>query len=170
MDRMWSPWRSQHLDDFERAHRPPGEGSVFSRIAADPARDEDHLVLWRGTHAFVVMNLYPYNNGHLLLVPYREVDDYAALTPEEQAELAALVGRAIGWLRRALRPEGFNVGMNLGCAAGAGIPEHLHVHVVPRWAADTNFMPVTGEVKVIPEGLRATYRKLRAAIEEAGER
>lgn len=165
MDRLWSPWRSQHLEDVERRHRPPGEGSVFGRIAAEPERDAEHLVLWRGAHVFALMNLYPYNNGHLLLVPYREVADFTALSPEEQAELTALLARSMGWLRRALRPEGFNVGMNLGRAAGAGIPEHLHVHVVPRWSADTNFMPTTAEVRVIPEALRATYRKLRAVIE-----
>jgi ATP adenylyltransferase len=110
------------------------------------------------------MNLYPYNNGHLLLVPYRPVPDYTELTDGERAELAALIGRAIGWLRAALRPDGFNVGMNQGEAGGAGIPDHLHVHVVPRWRADTNFMPVTAEAKVIPEALRATYEKLLDAV------
>lgn len=164
MDRLWSPWRSQHLSDFEQAHRPAGEGTVFERIAADPARDAEHFVLWRGARVYVVMNLYPYNNGHLLLVPYRPVTDFTDLTADEQAELTALIGRAIGWLKVALRPDGFNVGMNQGEAGGAGIPDHLHVHVVPRWRADTNFMPVTGEVKVIPEGLRATYQKLRDAV------
>lgn len=167
MERLWSPWRSQHLDDFEQAHRPEGAGTVFERIAAEPTRDAEHFVLWRGGHLFVVMNLYPYNNGHLLLVPYRPVTDYTALTPAEQAELTSLIGRTIGWLRAALRPDGFNVGMNQGEAGGAGIPDHLHVHVVPRWRGDTNFMPVTGEVKVLPEALRTTYRKLRAAVEQA---
>ena len=164
MDRMWSPWRSQHLTDFERAHRPEGEGSVFARIAADPERDAEHFVVWRGERVFVVMNLYPYNNGHLLLVPYRQVADYQALTEEEQAEIAALIGRAMDWLDTALRPDGYNVGMNQGHAGGAGIPDHLHFHVVPRWRGDTNFMPVTGETKVIPEGLRETYQKLRNAV------
>lgn len=167
MERLWSPWRSQHLDDFEQTHRPEGAGTVFERIAAEPARDAEHFVLWRGDHLFVVMNLYPYNNGHLLLVPYRPVTDYTALTPDEQAELTSLIGRTIAWLRAALRPDGFNVGMNQGEAGGAGIPDHLHVHVVPRWRGDTNFMPVTGEVKVLPEALRTTYQKLRAAVELA---
>ena len=164
MDRMWSPWRSQHLADFEKEHRPGGEGTVFSRIAAEPERDAEHFVLWRGDSLFVVMNLYPYNNGHLLLVPYRPVTDYEALTTAEQTELAALIGRAMGWLRRALDPDGFNVGMNQGSAGGAGIPDHLHLHVVPRWRGDTNFMPVTGEVNLLPEALHETYGKLRDAI------
>lgn len=168
MDRLWSPWRSQHLDDFEQAHRPGGHGTVFERIAADPARDAEHFVVWRGERVYAVMNLYPYNNGHLLLVPYRPVTDYTDLTDGEQAELTALIGRAIGWLKAALRPDGFNVGMNQGEAGGAGIPDHLHVHVVPRWRGDTNFMPVTAEAKVIPEGLRATYQKLRDAVGEGG--
>jgi ATP adenylyltransferase len=163
MDRLWSPWRSQHLATFEQNHLPDGEGSVFARIAA-AEDDAEHFVVWRGEHAFVVMNLYPYNNGHLLLVPYRQVADYRELRAEEQAEIAVLIGRAIGWLDAALGPDGYNVGMNQGQAGGAGIPDHLHVHVVPRWRADTNFMPVTGDTKVIPEGLRETYQKLRAAV------
>ena len=165
MDRMWSPWRSQYLHDAEQTHRPDGEGSVFSRIAATPERDAEHLVVWRGDELFVVMNLYPYNNGHLLLVPYRPVTTYEALTVAEQTELAQLIGRAMGWLRQALAPDGFNVGLNEGAAGGAGIPDHLHLHIVPRWSGDTNFMPVTADVRVVPEALRETYRKLRAAVE-----
>lgn len=168
MDRLWSPWRSQHVASFEAAHRPAADGSVFARIAADPSRDAEHFVLWRGATVYVVMNLYPYNNGHLLVVPYREVADYDALTQAERHELADATARCIGWLRAALRPAGFNVGMNLGLAAGAGIPDHLHVHVVPRWRGDTNFMPVVADVKVVPEAMEETYRKLRAAVEADG--
>ena len=124
--------------------------------------------MWRGAAVFAVMNRYPYTNGHLLLLPYREVADYDALTPEERHELADATARAVGWLRAALAPDGFNVGMNLGAAAGAGIPRHLHLHVVPRWTGDTNFMPVVGQAKVIPEALETTWAKLRAAVEAAG--
>jgi ATP adenylyltransferase len=168
MDRMWSPWRSEHLDSFEARHRLPGKGSLFSRIAAQPERDHEHLVLWRGPSVFVLMNLYPYNNGHLMVVPYREVEDYTALTSEEQREIAHTVDRCMRWLRYALAPDGFNVGINQGAAAGAGIPEHLHVHVVPRWRGDTNFMPVVGQVKVIPEAMETTFRKLREAVAQEG--
>ena len=165
MDRMWSPWRSQHIATFKQDHTPDGEGSVFARIAAEPSEhDADHFVLWRGERVFVVMNLYPYNNGHLLLVPFRQVADYRVLTAAEQREIATLTDRALGWLDAALQPDGYNVGMNQGLAGGAGIPDHIHVHIVPRWRGDTNFMPVTGETKVIPEGLRETYEKLREAV------
>lgn len=164
MERLWSPWRSRSLSDFERAHQPDGEGTLFEQIAASDD-DAAHFVVWRGEHLFVVMNLYPYNNGHLLIVPYRPVTDFTALNDDECTELTALIARAITWLKAALQPDGFNVGMNQGEAGGAGIPDHLHVHVVPRWTGDTNFMPVTADVKVIPEAMRETYQKLREAVE-----
>jgi ATP adenylyltransferase len=164
MDRLWSPWRSQHVAEFDSRQRPPGAGSIFSRLAADAERDDDHLVLWRGERVFVVMNLYPYNNGHLLIVPYREVQRYTELTPEEQDEIARTIDRAMRWLEAALKPDGYNVGMNVLEAGGAGIPEHLHVHVVPRWRGDTNFMPVTADVKLVPEAMRETFGKLLQAV------
>ena len=169
MDRIWSPWRAQHVNTFKQNHQPPpGEGSIFARMAAEN-RDAEHLILWRGERVFVVMNLYPYNNGHVLIVPYRQVEAYEDLEPEEQIEIAATIARCIRWLQAGLSPEGFNVGMNLGKAGGAGIPEHLHVHVVPRWNGDTTFMPTIGEVKIIQEHLEETYRRLRQVIEaEAG--
>ncbi|GIV60422.1 MAG: hydrolase [Rhodothermaceae bacterium] len=165
MKRLWSPWRSQHLETWEQ--RKPGAAaapSLFTRLLAEN-EDEKNLILWRGELVFVIMNLYPYNNGHLMIVPYREVAAYEDLTPAEQAALAETLGRCIRWLNHALRPDGYNVGMNLGEAAGAGLPQHLHLHVVPRWRADTNFMPTIADVKVIPEALHDTYRKLRQAIE-----
>jgi ATP adenylyltransferase len=166
MERMWSPWRSQHIDRMSTAPiRDDDEQSLFARLAAED-RDEENLILWRGEHVFVLMNLYPYNNGHLLIIPFREVADYEDLTTDEQLAIAQTTERCIRWLRAALHPEGFNVGMNLGRAAGAGLPRHLHVHVVPRWSADTNFMATVGDTKVIPEALRQTYAKLRAAVAE----
>lgn len=169
MERMWSPWRSKHVKRATAAHtRADDAPSIFSQMADDDA-DEENLILWRGEEVFVVMNRYPYNNGHLLIVPYREVARYEALTEAEQTALARTTERCVRWLREALAAEGFNVGMNLGKAAGAGIPEHLHMHVVPRWTGDTNFMPTTAETKVLPEGLPETYRKLRAAVEASGE-
>lgn len=141
---------------------------MFSRIAAAPEHDAANFVVWRGQTVFVVMNLYPYNNGHLLIVPYAEVPTYAALDDATHVELARTIRQAMGWLRAALEPDGFNVGINEGRAAGAGIPEHLHVHIVPRWEADTNFMPVVAATKVIPEAMQATYAKLIAAVNGAG--
>jgi ATP adenylyltransferase len=145
------------------ASEPDIVRGIFAAIA-DGKDDEENLVLWRGRHVLVLMNLYPYNNGHLLIVPNREIADYELLTSEERTEIAEVTARCIGWLRAALSPDGFNVGMNLGVAAGAGIPEHLHVHVVPRWSGDTNFMPVAGEVKVIPESVRDTFEKLQRVV------
>ncbi|MEM8557397.1 MAG: HIT domain-containing protein [Bacteroidota bacterium] len=162
LDRLWSPWRAAHVESYETP--PPGTGSVFSRIAATPERDAEHFVVWRGETVFVVMNLYPYNNGHLLIVPYAEVPTYADLDDATHIEIARTIRRAMGWLRTALAPDGFNVGINEGAAAGAGIPEHLHVHVVPRWAADTNFMPTLAGTKVIPEAMCTTYSKLLKAV------
>ena len=139
--------------------------SLFERIGEDD-RDEENLVVWRGESVYVVMNLFPYNNGHLLIVPYRKVEQYEELSSGEQIEIAATIERCIRWLRTALDPDGFNVGMNLGRAAGAGVPEHLHMHVVPRWSGDTNFMPSTADLKVIPEAMQDTYNKLRDAASD----
>lgn len=161
---MWSPWRSKHIDALSERAGESGSGDLFERLAASDD-DAASLIIWRGERVFVVMNLYPYNNGHLLIVPYRKVARYEDLTSDEQVDLSATIERCIRWLRAALNPEGFNIGMNLGKAAGAGVPEHLHVHVVPRWSGDTNFMPTTADVKVVPEGIQDTYAKLRAAVE-----
>lgn len=163
MDRMWSPWRAEYVS--KATDRPPPEGtSIFSALENEE-NDEENLILWRGDQVFVIMNRYPYNNGHLLIVPYRQVEHYEALDPSEQQAIAVTVERCIRWLREALSPDGFNVGLNLGSAAGAGIPQHLHVHVVPRWESDTNFMSSTGETRVLPEDLSSTYQKLRSAVQ-----
>lgn len=163
LDRLWSPWRSRHVQTFAGDDRADGR-SLFTRLADDPARDAERFVLYRSAHVYVVLNAFPYTNGHLLVIPYREVADYDALTPEEAYDLADTTRRALGWLRAALRPDGFNVGMNLGAGAGAGLPGHLHQHVVPRWTGDTNFMPVVGEAKVVPEALDTTYARLKAVM------
>lgn len=163
---MWSPWRSKYVaETAERAASEEGP-SLFTRLAED-GDDEKHLILWRGDLVFVILNLHPYNNGHLLIVPYHEVTAYTDLTPNEQNAIAAAVDRCMRWQTRAFSPDGFNVGMNLGIAAGAGIPEHLHVHVVPRWSGDTNFMTTTGDTRVIPQDLHETFEALRAVMELA---
>lgn len=166
---MWSPWRSKHIESLSApADDAADDRSLFIRLA-EAGDDEARLIVWRGDLVYVVMNRYPYNNGHLLIVPYRQVEQYDELTRDEQIELALAMDRCVRWLRAALDPEGFNVGMNLGAAAGAGVPEHLHVHVVPRWSGDTNFMPTLGDVKVIPEAMEDTYAKIRAAAKEEEE-
>ena len=161
---MWSPWRSVHIGDRQEAGADSrSDESVFSRLVRQD-NDRENLILWRGQTVFVIMNLYPYNNGHVMIVPYREVANYEDLTAEEQVEIAHTIQRCILWIKKGLSPEGFNVGINLGKAAGAGIPRHLHVHVVPRWHGDTNFMPTIGEIKVVPEALAETYDKLCVAM------
>jgi ATP adenylyltransferase len=141
----------------------PGE-CVFCEL---PARDDDEhtYILHRGALAFVIMNLYPYNNGHLMLVPYRHVSALTDLPPETLSEIMALAQRAQRVLQGAMHPDGYNLGINQGRAAGAGIADHIHMHVVPRWAGDTNFMPVLADVRVLPQHLDETYALLRPGFE-----
>jgi ATP adenylyltransferase len=164
MQRMWSPWRSEYVESAAQRAAADAERSLFTRLEQDD-NDEQNLILWRGEQVFVLMNKYPYNNGHLLIVPYHEVQAYDALTVEEQIGIARTIDRCIRWLRHALDPDGFNVGMNLEEGSGAGLPEHVHVHVVPRWSGDTNFMTTTNETRVLPESLAKTYDRLQQAID-----
>jgi ATP adenylyltransferase len=165
---MWSPWRSEHMGPTSaEAQNEENRRDLFKRLAED-SDDEKNLVVWRGARVYVVMNRFPYNNGHLLIVPYRQVENYEDLDDQEQVEVARAIAHCIRWLRSALKPDGFNVGMNLGSAGGAGVPEHLHVHVVPRWSGDTNFMPTVAEVKIIPEAMRETFRKVKDAVRAWG--
>jgi len=161
MDQMWSPWRASWVAKNSAAER----SNIFVDMLAEDA-DEKNLILWRGGLMFVVMNLYPYNNGHVLIVPNRKVENYSDLTLEEMSELSVVLGRVISWIDRALNPDGYNVGMNLGRAGGAGIPQHLHLHVVPRWSSDTSFMSTTSNIRVLPETLRDTYDRIRTVISE----
>lgn len=144
-----------------------GERGCFLCDAAKGGDDEEALVVYRGKACFVIMNKFPYNNGHVMVAPYRHIADLEDLNREEKLELIELVELSLAALRKAMNPDGFNVGINFGKAAGAGLEEHLHVHVVPRWIGDTNFMPVLADVKVIPEHLKQTYARLRAAFAEA---
>ncbi len=160
--RLWTPHRMAYI---KGENKPTGdaaeEGCPFCRIPA--LSDDDGLVLRRGELAYAVLNLYPYNGGHLMVVPYRHVADYGELTTGECAEVAVLTRQALAALRAASGAQGFNVGMNLGHVAGAGIAAHLHQHVVPRWGGDTNFMPVVGHTKVLPQLLAETRRVLAQA-------
>jgi ATP adenylyltransferase len=153
MERLWAPWRSAYIG------RGPDSGCVFCDLAM-PGQEEEKLILWRQDRVFVTMNLYPYNNGHLLIIPNRHVGDIDQLEGDELLEIGTATQKAVALLRRAFNPEGFNMGVNMGKAAGAGIPGHFHVHVVPRWGGDSNFMPIIGDTKVISEGLEQTYNKL----------
>lgn len=155
MDHLWSPWRMQYIETA-RDELSEGGGCVFCAV---PDREPER-VLARGELAYVVLNKFPYNPGHLLIVPLRHAGDIEDLSIDENAELQALMQRSIRALREESEPHGFNIGMNLGSISGAGIPDHLHWHVVPRWGGDTNFMPVVGEVRVLPELLADTARRL----------
>jgi ATP adenylyltransferase len=161
MQPIWAPWRMEYV--LEDKDEKQSEGCVFC-IGNEAERDKARQVLYRGNHGFIVMNRYPYSNGHLLVIPFRHVCDLSELSSEEGAELFQLLALAQKVLLEKLSPQGFNIGMNLGSAAGAGIPGHLHWHIVPRWQGDTNFMPVVGELKVIPQHLQRTYETLVAGF------
>jgi len=167
MDRLWSPWRSVHVTGWDGKSREEKD-RLLERIGASQD-DETNLVVWRGGSVFVLMNRYPYNNGHMMIAPYRPVAAYEALREEEQIEIATTISRCIRWLAATLSPDGYNVGINLGAAAGAGIAGHLHVHVVPRWAGDSNFMASVADTRVVPEALEDTFRRLRAAASSDSE-
>jgi ATP adenylyltransferase len=163
MDRLWAGWRSSYVAGVANATSPAGEGSLFRKMLDSGLSDEELRVVWRGAHTFAILNAFPYTSGHLLVMPYREVGEIEDLTPDETAELWAAVRDSVVAIKAAYGPQGVNVGLNLGEAAGAGIPSHLHVHVLPRWNADSNFMTAVAEVRVLPEALGDTWRRLRAA-------
>ena len=158
MERLWAPWRLEYMT----ADRV--EGCIFCMF---PQQDDDrrNRILLRGERAFVIMNAFPYSNGHLLIPPYRHVADLSELTDEESLEIMQLTQRSLLALKETFKPDGFNIGVNQGTAAGAGIADHVHIHIVPRWNGDTNFMPVFADVKVIPEALETTYDKLKAIFD-----
>jgi ATP adenylyltransferase len=162
MDRLWAGWRSGYVAAAGNGALA-GEGSIFTRILATGLPDDETHVVWRGDLVFAILNAYPYTSGHVLVMPYREAGELEDLTPAESDALWAATRAAVAAVKAAYRPQGVNVGINLGEAAGAGIPSHLHVHVLPRWQADSNFMTSVAEVRVLPEPLDETWAKLRAA-------
>jgi len=161
LDRLWSPWRYEYIASGGVADSGSA-GCVFCSLRDDPDRDEANFVIYRADHSFVVLNIYPYISGHLLVVPYEHVGELDAATKQTTDELMDLTKRCQTALREAYQPDGFNIGMNLGKSAGAGIVDHIHLHILPRWVGDTNFMSTIGNTRVIPEDLAATYQKVRA--------
>ena len=161
MDTLWAPWRMEYLMSDK-----PG-GCIF--CDKPRANDDDrNFIVFRTALSFAMLNAYPYNNGHVMVAPFRHVGSLTELTAEERCDLMESVARAEGLIARALSPQGMNVGINLGHCAGAGVPGHVPVHLVPRWEGDTNFMPVLGETRVIPESLEETCARLRAAARDGG--
>ncbi len=151
---LWAPWRMEYILGEKES------GCIFcTRINQDS--DKENLILLRGKNNFVIMNKYPYNNGHLMVVPNRHSSEFDSLSDPEKLEMINLVSKSMNVLKKTVNPDGFNVGMNIGKIAGAGIDDHLHFHIVPRWAADTNFMPVVGQTKIISEDLGETWERLK---------
>lgn len=185
---LWTPWRMAYVsggkdaEETERAGpdepstqethpmpQPDAEGEtpacVFcDRIRLSPDHDRANLILLRAEHNFAILNLYPYNSAHLMLVPYEHTADFAGLDSDTVGEMMALAQRMLAAIKEEYAPEGFNLGMNLGRIAGAGVADHVHMHVVPRWAGDTNFMPIVGATKVMPELLETTYDRLKKRL------
>ena len=161
MQRLHSPWRSEYIQSFKA---PAKKGRCVLCTAVRSGDDERHYVVARGRHSFVLLNLYPYNSGHCMVVPNRHVPTLAALTEGEYAEMFRFVRETVAGIERVSAPDGFNVGSNFGRPAGAGIADHIHLHIVPRWNGDTNFMPVLADTKVISEEMGRTWLRLREAM------
>lgn len=165
LELLWSGWRASYVSGVVlpagRAEAGPGAPSIFTTILRSGLADDETHIVHRGERMFVILNAFPYSVGHVLVLPYREVGDLEDLDPAETAELWATVTDAVRTVKRALRPGGVNVGLNLGLPAGGSISEHLHVHVVPRWVGDANFMTSTGNTRTLPEALPDTAAKLR---------
>ena len=156
---LWAPWRIEYIEGEKE------KGCIFCE---KPKQNDDlnNLILLRGSLSFIIMNKYPYNSGHLMVVPYEHKKDFEYLTDEELLEMNRLIKISIKVLKKVMNPDAFNIGINLGKSAGAGIDEHLHFHIVPRWNGDTNFMPVISNIRVVPEALERTYKKLKKEFEK----
>jgi len=161
MKNLWSPWRSKYIESFREEHS--NNNCIFCEALNYKVSDLNNLVVHKANLTYTILNLYPYNNGHLMVVPNRHIWEFEKLTKEESIELMEGLKYAKLVLEEIYKPQGFNMGLNLGRAGGAGIKEHLHFHIVPRWNGDTNFMPVLGEVKVISQELMETKRKILEA-------
>ena len=161
MRQLWAPWRIEYILSEK------GDKCLFCDVHAED-RDRDNLILYRGRNSYIIMNRYPYNSGHLMVVPYFHTSSFDGLSNEVLSEMTMLTKLSVECLTESMRPEGFNTGINMGKAAGAGIEEHLHIHVVPRWVGDSNFMAVLDEVRVVPEHLMETYDKLNPIFNKKG--
>ncbi len=158
---LWAPWRMEYINEMTNN----SDDCFLCRYFASPADDAENLVLWRSEVSLVCLNRFPYTNGHLLIAPAAHKPDLSDLDEGEMLALLSMLSKAQQALKLAMNPDGFNVGMNLGRCAGAGLPGHVHFHIVPRWKGDTNFMAVTGDVRVIPQDLAESYRTIKAAAE-----
>jgi ATP adenylyltransferase len=162
-DRLYTPWRLKYITSNQKI-----EGCVFcTALQADLKHDRENYLLFRGRTTFAILNIYPYNTGHLMILPHQHVSTLAETPQEAQVEMIVLTSYFTELLSKVMRPDGFNIGLNIGRAAGAGIDNHLHIHIVPRWNGDSNFMPVVGNTRVLPETLEDTYDRVLAALNES---
>jgi ATP adenylyltransferase len=159
---VWAPWRLKYVESPDT-----GTGKGVNIFVELPAQNDDraNLILYRGITAFAILNKFPYTNGHLLIAPYRQTHEIHSMSDAELLEVNQLVGKAVQWITAAYHPDGFNIGVNLGKAGGAGIPQHIHWHVVPRWNGDTNFMTTCGDTRVMPQSLEESYDRLLSAVQ-----
>lgn len=162
-DILWAPWRLRYIEAPETG--TDKGANIFVDL---PAQEDDrtNLILYRGGSVFVIMNAYPYSNGHLLVAPFQQTAEMGDLDDATLLEINQVLAKCVAWLRRCFNPDGFNIGVNLGRPAGAGIPQHIHWHIVPRWNGDTNFMTTLGGTRVVPQSLEETYDRLRLVVEE----
>lgn len=161
MDYLWTPWRYAYVTSADQA-----TGCIF--CAAPQESDEKARIVYRATHCYLILNTFPYTNGHVMIVPYAHLDELQKLHAETAQEIMSLSQRMEGVLRSLYRPDGINLGMNLGKAAGAGVAGHIHMHILPRWVADANFVSVIGETRVLPEALEVTWERIRQALQTSG--
>ena len=164
MKKLWAPWRIKYIKNIEKE-----KGCIFC-IKSKEKKDKKNFILKRGKKSFIILNKFPYNSGHLMIAPYRHTGKIESLKEEEMLEIFEFLRISVSVLKKAIKPHGFNIGLNLGKIAGAGFPGHLHFHVVPRWSGDTNFMPVIGETKVIPEEIERTFEVLYPFFNEKDKR
>ncbi|MEN3037866.1 MAG: HIT domain-containing protein [Candidatus Kryptonium sp.] len=168
MDRLWAPWRAKYIESFSAENNESKKECLFcEKIKQND--DEKNLILYRGKYCYIIMNLFPYNSGHIMVVPYKHTPNFSDLEDEEMLEVMKIIKKGISALELALKPHGFNVGANLGRVSGAGIADHIHFHIVPRWNGDTNFMPVISETKIISELITDTYKKLKDALSKISD-
>lgn len=165
MEKLWSPWRSNYIESFKQ--KKEDESCVFCRAQKESLESDDCLIVYRSENCFVTLNLYPYNSGHLMVIPNRHTSQFSSIAADEMKEIMDVVQLTMKALEIVMKPQGYNFGANLGKAAGAGIDEHIHFHVLPRWNGDTNFMPALGEVKIISQDLLVTKKNLITAFKEA---
>ncbi len=164
MEKLWSTWRSHYIDGFK--HQTGDEECVFCAAVGQNETSDDSLVVYKGELAFLIMNLYPYNGGHVMIVPKRHISDIKELTSEEFSEIYEIIQKTVRALDNTMKPQGYNIGANIGKVSGAGIDQHIHFHIVPRWDGDTNFMTTIGEVKVISQDLLDIKKRIQKALSE----